>query len=136
MPIGDASAVSSWTATDLIYGTEHTSKVTDIKTHEVDQVIQINDDSNSRFSLEEDVLIIKNGLYKFVLAKDLEIGDKAISIIDSVLSFIEITKIEIINEHLTVYDFLRSPNGLLIANGFLVYNAYPELIEDRYKKDK
>jgi hypothetical protein len=37
----------------------------------------------------------------------------------------QVRSIEIVKEDRKVYDFMREPFGLIVADSLLVYNAYP-----------
>ena len=124
LPIGNTSEIASWfNKSELNNYKTIESTVTKIDTKIVNETIMFNNDPNSRFSMMEDIFVIREGVHKFIPSREVQIGDKVITN-DSVLT---IENVEIVNENKTVYDFHRNPVGLVVANDILCYNAYPIL---------
>ena len=89
-----------------------------------DITITINGDASKRFSLEQTVLIKKNGVYFFGTTGVLDIGDIMLQRnSDGTYSEIEIVSTELIDEERTVYQFQASPYDILIAGDLAVHNA-------------
>jgi|LakMenE18May11ns_1017448.scaffolds.fasta_scaffold9643135_1 hypothetical protein len=128
LPITNHEGLKSWSG-DVVteYGTVE-SKVTKIKKTNVSETIIINDDKYKRFSTQEDILIIREEKLMFCVASELKINDQIVKspteMIGDQISCI-VYKIETVKEDRNVYDFIREPFGLIVADSLLVYNAYP-----------
>ena len=126
LPIGDFDTISSWFALDMSNINTQESEVTEIVVTPQSRSITINGDINKRFSLKEDILICRAGEYCFVNADKLTSSDQLVTYDENnnvVLTDISTTTI--INEDTMVYDFIREPFGLIVADSLIVYNAYP-----------
>jgi hypothetical protein len=128
LPITNHEGLKSWSG-DVVteYGTIE-SKVTKIKKTNVSETIIINDDIYKRFSTQEDILVVRENKLMFVISSQLKSGDLIVknpeeSLIDGPLY--QVRSIEIVKEDRKVYDFMREPFGLIVADSLLVYNAYP-----------
>ena len=127
MPVGALPKIALWSGKNgLTNYRELEAQVTEIVPTEVHETIIFNNNPDLRFSMMEDMFVFKNGVYKFILAREIQPGDKIVTR-DSLLV---VENVEIVTENRTVYDFYRYPVGLIIAGDVLVYNAYaPENIE-------
>ena len=129
IPITDHEGLVKWNSENNKEYKTIESKITNIKKSRVSSTVIINKDKYKRFSLEEDILIIKDDRLKFVMAKDLKKGDLIVKDSDEGLKdgpYYNVEEIEIILEDRDVYDFMREPFGLIVADSLFVYNAYPE----------
>ena len=126
MPLGGNYKVAFWFGKGTLKNYKVTESIVEsITTQEVHETIIFNNDYNIRFSMMEDIFVIKNGVYRFVPSREIKPGDKVITY-DSIMT---IESVEIIDELRTVYDFHRNPLGLISANNILCYNAYPILTD-------
>jgi len=128
LPITNHEGLKSWSDTiDKEYHSVE-SKVTNIKKTNVLETIIINDDKYKRFSTQEDILIIREEKLMFCVASELKINDQIVKspteMIGDQIACI-VYKIETVKEDRNVYDFMREPFGLIVADSLLVYNAYP-----------
>jgi hypothetical protein len=128
MPVGDLYKIVLWKKRgNLTNYRELEADVTKITPTIVHETVMFNNNPDMRFSLLEDMFVIKNGLYGFVSSRDIQPGDKIITR-DSLMV---VETVEIINETRTVYSFGRYPVGLVIAGGLVHYNDYsPSEIPD------
>jgi hypothetical protein len=128
LPITNHEGLKSWSGiiNKEYYSVE--SKITNIKKTNVSETIIINDDIYKRFSTQEDILIIREAKSMFCVASELKINDQIVKspteLIGDQTACI-VYKIETIKEDRNVYDFMREPFGLIVADSLLVYNAYP-----------
>ena len=127
LPIGDYETVAAWSAAQLNSSTTLESEVTEIIITPQSSSIIINGDNSKRFSLAEDILVVRANEYRFVSANELTSDDQLVTYDeDHNLVLTEIESTGIIEENTMVYDFVRSPFGLIIADSVVVYNAYPD----------
>ena len=128
MPIANHDLLQQWSSDkEKIYQTVE-SKVTDIKESEVTSTVIINKDKYKRFSIQEDVLVVRAGKLIFVPSSELKSGDSIVKNPDESSNdgpLYEVRSIEIVEESRKVYDFIKEPFGLIVADSLLVYNAYP-----------
>jgi len=86
--------------------------------------IYLNGDITRRFSMEENILIKRDGLYQFANSGTVLIGDKVIQKNAShTFDEVEITEITPVNEERVVYTFDCEPTDTLIAANIVVHNA-------------
>jgi len=128
MPVGDLFKIVLWKKSgNLTNYRELEAEVTKITPTVVHETVQFNNNPDMRFSLLEDMFVVKNGLYQFISSRDIKPGDKIITRD----SLVVIDNVEVINETRTVYSFGRYPIGLVIAGGLVHYNDYsPSEIPD------
>ena len=83
----------------------------------------INGDITRRFSLEEKILIKRDGMYQFVNSGTMLVGDKILEATESG-SFVEsdVTEITLVDEQRVVYSFDCEPTDTLIAAGLIAHN--------------
>lgn len=87
------------------------------------QAVYYNSDISKRFSLEEKILIKRNGVFSFISSGDVEVGDIYVNQnVDGSFSDTEITAVDFINEDRTVYRFNAEPVDHLIAGNMVVHN--------------
>lgn len=86
--------------------------------------IYFNDDITKRFSMEERILIKRDGFWKFANSATISVGD-ILLIKNQNNSFDEtpITSINIVDEQRTVYMFDCEPTDTLIAGDIVVHNG-------------
>ncbi len=90
--------------------------------------IYFNNDIAKRFSLEEKVLIKRDGVYSFLVTASIELGDYLVQRNeDGSYSEIVISNIQTIDEDRTVYRFNAEPVDTLLAANLIVHN-----IKDRF----
>lgn len=128
LPITNHEGLKSWSGNvDEEYQSIE-SKVTKIKKTSVSEIVIINDDQYKRFSTQEDILIIRDSKLMFCISSKLEVGDKIVK--DKQEEFTDgptyvVYKVETLKQDRNVYDFMREPFGLIVADSLFVYNAYP-----------
>ena len=127
MPVGDLPKIVLWKKKgNLTNYRELEAQVTKITPTTVHETVMFNNNPDMRFSLLEDMFVIKNGMYQFISSREVKPGDKIITR-DSLMV---VETVEIVNETRTVYSFGRYPIGLVIAGGLVHYNEFaPEEIE-------
>jgi hypothetical protein len=128
LPITNHEGLRSWSSNLQKEYQVVESKVTKIKKTNVTETIVINDDQYKRFSTQEDVLIIRENNLMFCIASELQINDQIVKSPNETIGDQKtciVYKIETIQEDRYVYDFMREPFGLIVADSLLVYNAYP-----------
>lgn len=85
--------------------------------------IYINNDITRRFSLEENVLIKRDGLYQFSNTGTMLIGDKILELNNNgTFNEVEVTSLTPLNEDRVVYTFDCEPTDTLIAGNMIVHN--------------
>ena len=88
-----------------------------------EQTVYYNNDTSKRFSLEEKILIKRDGMFGFIGSGNIEVGDIYVNQnADGSFSDLEITAVDIINEDRTVYRFNAEPIDHLIAGNMVVHN--------------
>jgi hypothetical protein len=128
IPITNHDGLRLWSSENNKEYTTVESVVNNIKESEVSDTVLINGDKYKRFSTQEDIFIVRENKLMFVISSQLKSGDLIVknpeeSLIDGPLY--EVRYIEIVKENRKVYDFMREPFGLIVADSLLVYNAYP-----------
>ena len=128
MPILNHDELQKWISNkDKTYKTLE-SKVIKIKESEVESTVIINEDKYKRFSTQEDVLVLRGDRLIFVISSELKSGDLIVKNPEESLNdgpLYQVRSIEIVKENRKVYDFVKEPFGLIVADSLLVYNAYP-----------
>ena len=128
MPILNHDELQKWFSNkDKTYKTLE-SKVIKIKESEVESTVIINEDKYKRFSTQEDVLVLRGDRLIFVISSELKSGDLIVKNPEESLNdgpLYQVRSIEIVKENRKVYDFVKEPFGLIVADSLLVYNAYP-----------
>jgi hypothetical protein len=124
MPVGDLYKIVLWKGQgNLTNYRELEADVTKITPTVVHETVMFNNNPDMRFSLLEDMFVIKNGRYYFISSRNIKPGDKIVTR-DSLMV---VETVEIVNETRTVYSFGRYPIGLVIAGGLVHYNDYSPL---------
>jgi hypothetical protein len=83
-----------------------------------------NDDPSLRFSLEERMLVKRDGTYQFVSSGTIEVGDYVVkNLEDGTFQDLEITKVDIVDGDRVVYQFDAEPTDTIIAGNFVCHNA-------------
>ena len=128
MPILNHDELQKWFSNkDKTYKTLE-SKVIKIKESEVESTVIINEDKYKRFSTQEDFLVLRGDRLIFVISSELKSGDLIVKNPEESLNdgpLYQVRSIEIVKENRKVYDFVKEPFGLIVADSLLVYNAYP-----------
>jgi len=128
MPILNHNELQEWSSDkDKTYNTIE-SRVTKINESEVESTVIINGDKYKRFSIQEDVLVLREDKLIFVISSELKSGDLIVKNPEESLNdgpLYQVRSIEIVKENRKVYDFVKEPFGLMVADSLLVYNAYP-----------
>ena len=128
MPILNHDALQEWSSDkDKTYNTIE-SRVTKINESEVESTVIINGDKYKRFSMQEDILVLREDKLIFVISSELKSGDLIVKNPEESLNdgpLYQVRSIEIVKENRKVYDFVKEPFGLMVADSLLVYNAYP-----------
>jgi hypothetical protein len=116
--------VASWSAENLSNSHIIESKITSITIAPQKETYMVN--KNQRFSVLEDLLVLRDNEYKIVCVANITTNDKLVTYNEKEeISLVDIFSIELIEEDTVVYDYVRSPHGLIISDGLLAYNAYP-----------
>jgi len=125
LPLADGpDVVSSWNVSELSNSSIVESKIKSITVTPQSETYIIN--NNQRFSVTEELLILRDNQYRLVCVSHITKNDKLVTYAENGnVNLIDIFSIELINEDTVVYDYIRSPHGLIIADGLLAYNAYP-----------
>ena len=128
IPITNHDGLRLWSSENNKEYTTVESVVNNIKESEVSDTVLVNGDKYKRFSTQEDILVVRENKLMFVISSQLKSGDLIVknpeeSLIDGPLY--QVRSIEIVKEDRKVYDFMREPFGLIVADSLLVYNAYP-----------
>ena len=128
IPITNHDGLRLWSSENNKEYTTVESVVNNIKESKVSDTVLVNGDKYKRFSTQEDILVVRENKLMFVISSQLESGDLIVknpeeSLIDGPLY--QVRSIEIVKEDRKVYDFMREPFGLIVADSLLVYNAYP-----------
>jgi len=126
LPITDHNGLKNWSSElNKEYQTLE-SEVKNIQITKVSETVIVNSDKFKRFSTQEDILTIRDGKLKFIVSSELQSGDKIVKDIDeTTVPYCNIDSIQIVKEDREVYDFIREPFGLIVADSLYVYNAYP-----------
>ena len=121
LPIGHYAEVIMWIGKGGLTNYRNIeSEVTEIVPSTVEQTVIFNNNSNMRFSTMEDMLTVKNNVYKFIPSREIKPGDTIVTK-DSLMT---VENVEIVDETRTVYMFSRDPLGLVIAGDLLCYSSY------------
>ena len=128
IPITNHDGLREWSSENNKEYTTLESTVNSIKESEVSATVVINGDKHKRFSTKEDILVVRDGKLMFVISSELKNKDLVVKNADENIEdglLYEVRSIEIIQEVRKVYDFIREPFGLIVADSLLVYNSYP-----------
>jgi len=127
IPLTNHEGIREWNSETNIEYEDLVAEIKNIKETEVFETVIVNGDKFKRFSTQEDILVLRDNKLIFIVSSELKKNDQIVrnkeQINDSELYYVE--KIEIIQEKRKVYDFIREPFGLIVADSLFVYNAYP-----------
>ena len=105
------------------------SEVKEINISTYEKTAIINGEKAKRFSLTEEILCYTNGEYRIKAVGQLVPGDTLCVVNynpeENGLNEYQVTSVEIIEEKTDVYQFNRSPFGLIVADGLVVENGHP-----------
>lgn len=83
-----------------------------------------NNDIETRISLQQPVLVKRNNEYKFIESSIIEVGDVLLKRNeDGSYTEINVSKIDIIDEERTVYQFNNEPTDTFLASNLIVHNV-------------
>ena len=125
LPISEGPEdIASWNLNVIKNSRLVESQITDITVTTQLETYIIN--NNQRFSTTEELLINRDGEYRLVGTSNITVNDKLVTYNENEeIVLIDVTTIDLVEEETVVYDFIRSPYGLIVADGLLAYNAYP-----------
>lgn len=84
--------------------------------------VHFNNNLSKRFSLEEQILVKRDGYYQFVVSGQILVGDVLIEMSGNSFTETPITAVDLINEDRVVYTFDCEPTDTLIAGNMVVHN--------------
>jgi hypothetical protein len=85
--------------------------------------VYFNNNMSKRFSLEEQILVKRDGYYQFVVSGQVLVGDVLIEMSNNSFAEAYVTDITLVNEDRVVYTFDCEPTDTLIAGNIIVHNA-------------
>ena len=102
--------------------TRVTTTISSVKASTRSTTVHFNNNISKRFSLEEQILVKRDGYYQFVVSGQVIVGDKLIELFEN--SFVEtlVTEATLVNEDRVVYTFDCEPTDTLIAGNMIVHN--------------
>lgn len=113
---------ATWSSTELTGAQNVVADVDGIKVYEVETTLTFNNDPGKRFSLDHVMLIKRNGVFMFVQASVVQVGDTLISSFDGQVEETPVESINFIDEKANVYEFRITPYDLFIAGGLITHN--------------
>jgi hypothetical protein len=84
--------------------------------------VYFNNNMSKRFSLEEQILVKRDGYYQFVVSGQVLVGDALIEVSGNTFSEAYVTDVTLVNEDRVVYTFDCEPTDTLIAGNMIVHN--------------
>lgn len=96
--------------------------ISSIKPGNRSTTVHFNGNLSKRFSLEEQILIKRDGNYQFVVSGQIVVGDKLIEMSDNTFVETPVTAVDLINEDRVVYTFDCEPTDTLIAGSIVCHN--------------
>lgn len=86
--------------------------------------VYFNNDTDIRFSLEENILVKRNNVFQFLSTSQVVVGDKFMKVdADGNYTELNVSSISYIDEDRTVYRFDAEPTDNLIAANLVVHNG-------------
>jgi hypothetical protein len=86
-------------------------------------VLRINNDEKYDLSTFEQILIKRDGKYRFMTTSELKQYDKIVFYKDDAVELIDFESSEIVEKETKVFLFYREPWGLIAAESMLAYNG-------------
>lgn len=84
--------------------------------------VHFNNNLSKRFSLEEQILVKRDGYYQFVVSGQIVVGDKLIELSGNTFAETTVTSVDLVNEERVVYTFDCEPTDTLIAGNMICHN--------------
>jgi hypothetical protein len=99
-----------------------TTTISSVRGSQRSTTVHFNNNLSKRFSLEEQILIKKDGMYQFVVSGQIVVGDRLIEISGNEFVDTLVTSVDLINEDRTVYTFDCEPTDTIIAGNIVCHN--------------
>ena len=110
--------IYNWSIQEIGEQKTQESLITNIDITDANTSVQLNKQPFARFSLNEDIIVWREGKYQYSKAKDLRINDAALT--EHETKTMEIVDIDIIEENVKLHQYTVEPFGLLITRSVLV----------------
>lgn len=116
--------IYSWESSHIDNPSLVESTVTAVYEFNHKTLIYFNEEVEGKMSLEEPVLIKRNGKYEFITAGMVEVADIVLKYSKDEGRFIEtvIGKIDAEDGDFTTYNLITEPQNMLLVNGLVVHN--------------
>lgn len=99
-----------------------TTTISSVRGSQRSTTVYFNNNLSKRFSLEEQILVKKDGHYQFVVSGQIVVGDRLIEISGNEFVDTLVTSVDLINEDRTVYTFDCEPTDTIIAGNIVCHN--------------
>jgi hypothetical protein len=99
-----------------------TTTISSVRGSQRSTTVHFNNNLSKRFSLEEQILIKKDGMYQFVVSGQVVVGDRLIEMSENTFVETLVTSVDLINEDRTVYTFDCEPTDTIIAGSIVCHN--------------
>ena len=114
--------VADWNSTSISNIAEQTATVTNVEKLMKPVTMIFNKDEGTRFSLEHEMLIKRDGAYMFVQSGTIQVGDYLVSDENNTNNDTLVTDIDFINEETDVYKISLDKYNLVVAGGLITHN--------------
>ena len=113
---------NTWSSNEIGKAIKINAKIFSIQETLKDKTFMINKNVDARFSIEEEILVLRDNIYKFVTPLNIELGDKIVYVLNETPEYIEVNSIDEINEISSVYRFYTKPDVLVLGESFIIRN--------------
>ena len=111
-----------WSSNELGNATKIEAEIFSIQSTLQNKTFMINGDSSARFSLQEEILALRDGSYKFMTPADIATGDKIVYSSNGNTEYLEVNSVDEVNESSIVYRFYTDPDVLVLGESFIIRN--------------
>ncbi len=113
---------NTWSSSDLGQAKKIEAEIFSIQSTLQNKTFMFNGDSTARFSLQEEIIVLRDGVYKFMTPADIKAGDKIVYTSDEESQYLEVNSVDEINESSVVYRFYTDPDVLVLGESFIIRN--------------
>ncbi len=99
-----------------------TTTISSVRASTRSTTVHFNNNLSKRFSLEEQILVKRDGYYQFVVSGQILVGDKLIEMSDNAFVETSVTTVDLVNEERIVYTFDCEPTDTIIAGNMVCHN--------------
>ena len=118
----DSDDVYSWSSLKVSNLSIKETTVTNVYEYEHPKIIYFNDESQSKLSLEQPILVKRNKKYEFLTTAMVQVNDSLLhyNSTNNTYNLIQVEKITIEEGTFSTYNFYVEPGKLFFADGWVI----------------